>query len=146
MASIVRGWALVRQGGEGHDEEMEEMRLGLAGHRGTGAEVLCPHFMALLAEASIENGRLREGFCQLEEALLVADSRGERCYQDELYRIKGEVILGQGSSRGLSRRQRAEWSYWRVSRAFLAMPRRAFVAPSRSHTKRGQVLGVALGD
>ena len=110
MATIARGWALIEQGrgpetvGQTRDVEViERMREGLAAHRATGAEVLCPHFLALKAEALGKSGRAEQGIRLLDEALLMADFNGERCYQAELYRTKGEMSLLQGTRRGLSR-------------------------------------------
>src|SRR6185295_17897195 len=99
MATITRGWAIIEQGrpqgtpGEVSNEELiEQMREGLAAHRATGAGVLCPHFLALLAEALARNGQHEEGLPLLEEALVVADGTGEGYYLAELHRIKGERL------------------------------------------------------
>jgi predicted ATPase len=110
MATITRGWAMVARdprpeavGQTCNEEVIEQMRLGLAAHRATGAGVLCPHFLALLAEALAKNGQHEEGLPLLEEALVVADGTGEGYYLAELHRIKGERLLMQHTGRGLSR-------------------------------------------
>jgi predicted ATPase len=101
MATIMRGWALVKQ--ERHEEAIEQMRQGLAALQATGTELVRPHFLDLLAEALGKNGHPDEGLRVLEEALVVAHRNGERYYEAELYRIKGEVFLMQATSRDLSR-------------------------------------------
>jgi len=101
MATIVRGWALFERGKQ--EEAIAQMRQGLAAHRATGTEVICPHFLALLAEALGKNGQAEEGLSLSEEALLMADRNGEAYYRAELYRIKGELLLMQAAGRGLSR-------------------------------------------
>ena len=48
---------------------------------------------ALLAEAYGKVGRVEEGLAVLAKALAVVDKTGERFYEAELYRIKGELTL-----------------------------------------------------
>jgi predicted ATPase len=91
MARIVRGWALI---GRGNDEHAaEQMRQGLAEWQGTGAQLMLPHFLALLAEALAPTSQDDPGLRALDEALVLAESTGERWYQAELYRVKGERLL-----------------------------------------------------
>ena len=52
-----------------------------------------PYSLALLAEAYREAGREEEGLTALTEALAGVDSTGERMYEAELYRLKGELTL-----------------------------------------------------
>ena len=81
---------------------MEQMGEGLAAHRLTGAEVILPHFLALLVEAFAKTSQVEEGLRVLDEALAVIHRNGERYYLAELYRIKGELLL-QATDRRLSR-------------------------------------------
>jgi predicted ATPase len=76
---------------------------GLAAHRLTGAEVILPHFLALLVEAFAKAGQVEEGLRVLDEALAVIHRNGEKYYLAELYRIKGELLLLQAAGRRLSR-------------------------------------------
>ena len=71
------------------------MRQGLAACRATGAELIRPYCLALLAEAYGKVGQVEEGLSVLAEALAVVDKTGERCYEAELYRLKGELTLQQ---------------------------------------------------
>src|SRR4030095_12086795 len=64
---VVRGWALVEQG-QG-EEGLTQIRQGLTAYRATGAEVLRPYFLALLAEAQRKTGQAEEGLSVLAEAL-----------------------------------------------------------------------------
>ncbi len=100
-ALIMRGWALLEQGRP--KEAIEQMRRGLAAHQATGAEVTRSHFMALLAEALGKARQHEEGLRILEDALLLIHRNGERYYQAELYRLKGELLLMQSTGRGVSR-------------------------------------------
>jgi predicted ATPase len=69
------------------------MRQGLAAFRATGAEIDSPYYLALLAEAYGKAGQAEEGLSTLAEALEVVDKNGERFYEAELYRLKGELTL-----------------------------------------------------
>ena len=73
------------------------MRQGLAAARATGAELLRPYSLALLAEACGQAGQADEGLRLLAEALAVADHNAERWYEAELYRLKGELLLAQSA-------------------------------------------------
>jgi len=101
FATIVRGWALIEQGLQ--QDGIEQMRQGLAAHQATGAKLARPHFLALLAEALGKVHQAEEGLRVLEEALEATHPNGEACYQAELFRIKGELILMQAADRGVSR-------------------------------------------
>jgi predicted ATPase/DNA-binding winged helix-turn-helix (wHTH) protein len=100
MAMIIRGWAMIEQGGP--EEGIEQMLQGLADHEATGAEVLRPHFLGLLAEALAKTGKAEDGLRLLDEALEVSHCNGETYYQAELYRMKGDVLLMQAADRGRS--------------------------------------------
>jgi len=97
VATTTRGWALIEQGVD--EEAVEEMRQGLAAHQATGANLMCPHFLALLAEALAKTRQAEEGLHVLEEALEIAIRTGERSYLAELYRLKGECLLTQSKGR-----------------------------------------------
>ncbi len=93
LATIVRGWALAAQG-QG-TEGTAQMRQGLTAHRATGAEQSRPYNLALLAEAYGSIGQPAEGLSLLAEALTTVDRTGERGWEAELYRLKGELLLAQ---------------------------------------------------
>jgi predicted ATPase len=71
------------------------MRQGIAAWRGVGNEVFYPYSLALLADIASEAGQVEEGLRVLAEALTVVDTNGERFYEAELYRLKGELLLAQ---------------------------------------------------
>jgi DNA-binding winged helix-turn-helix (wHTH) protein/predicted ATPase len=94
--AIFRGWALAEQGRA--EAGLEQMRWGLSAQRAAGAEMGRPSHLALLAEASGKAGRPEEGLSALEEALAAVAETGERSYEADLYRLKGE-LLGQLAKR-----------------------------------------------
>src|SRR5262249_41646583 len=56
-----------------------------------------PYFLALLAEAYGTTGEPEAGLTALAEALILVDTTGERWYEAEIYRLKGELLLQQNS-------------------------------------------------
>jgi predicted ATPase len=71
---------------------------GLAAQRATGSEEECSYFLALLAESYWNAGDMEAGLRMLEEAMSIADKAGEHCYEAELYRLKGLLLLGVGNN------------------------------------------------
>jgi predicted ATPase len=89
--TLLQGWALIEQGrGE---QGIAQMRQGLAAWQATGTALARPQCLALLAEACGKVGQIEEGLSALVEALAAVDKTGERVYEAELYRLKGELVL-----------------------------------------------------
>jgi predicted ATPase len=94
--AVLRGWALAQQG-QGQ-EGIEQIQQGLRAFRATGVEHLRPYFLALLAEAHRIQEEPEKGLAVLMEALTLVDKTGERWWEPELYRLKGELLLQQSTS------------------------------------------------
>jgi predicted ATPase/DNA-binding winged helix-turn-helix (wHTH) protein len=99
--SILEGWVLAEQGSS--EEGITRMREGLAAYRASGAEMGRPSHLALLADACARIGRTREGLDAVAEALAAVEKTGERTYEAELYRLKGELGLQSGMRKSSSR-------------------------------------------
>jgi predicted ATPase len=95
---ILRGWALAEQG-QGA-EGIAQLRQGLAAYRATGGQAVLPYHLALLAEAYGTEGQTGEGLAVLAEALTLVNNNGERNYEAELYRLKGELLQQQAMGSG----------------------------------------------
>lgn len=95
-SAILCGWALAQQGQA--QSGIEQMTQGLRAYRATGAGLLQPYFLALLAEAHGAMGQPEAGLTVLTEALTLTDTTGERWYEAESHRLKGELLLQQSSS------------------------------------------------
>jgi predicted ATPase len=91
VGTVLQGWGRARAGTV--EEGLAQMRQGLAALRATGAELLRPYLLALLAEACARGGQIEAGLGALEEALVAADQHAERFYEAELHRLKGELLL-----------------------------------------------------
>ena len=90
---LMRGWALAHQGQA--QEGIAQLRQGVRAWRATGAELRLPFDLARLAEAYAIMGQSEAGLTAVAEALMFADKTGERWYEPELYRLKGELLLQQ---------------------------------------------------
>jgi predicted ATPase len=95
LGMIMRGWALAVQG-QG-EEGIAQLHQGLAAFRAAGAEISRSRDLALLAEAYGEMGQTEEGLTVVAEALAVVDNTGERYWEAELNRLKGELLLARSA-------------------------------------------------
>jgi predicted ATPase len=78
---------------EGRIEEgKDRIREGLARFRAIGNEYSKPCFLAWLAEGSAKAGQVEEGLSLLEEALTLIETGGERMWEAEVHRVKGELL------------------------------------------------------
>jgi DNA-binding winged helix-turn-helix (wHTH) protein/predicted ATPase len=93
QATILRGWALARQGDTG--EGIEQINHGLAAYRRTGAVLWLGYHLALLAEAYYRAGEITKGLTVLAEAHSATNRSGARYYEAELHRLKGELLRKQ---------------------------------------------------
>ena len=98
VGTVLQGWGLVSS--LGVEAGIAQMRQGLMALRATGAELLRPYLLALLAEACASGGQIEAGLCALDEALIAANQHQERFFEAELYRLKGELMLHQVMAEG----------------------------------------------
>ena len=91
QATMHRGYALAQQGQA--EEGIALMREGLEAQLATGASLFRPLFLCLLAEACETAGRFEEGLAALAEAIAIMGRTGERYYEAELHRLKGDLTL-----------------------------------------------------
>jgi predicted ATPase len=88
---LLHGWTLVTQGQE--NEGLSQMRQSLTSYLARGGARWRPYFLALLAEGYGQVGAADEGLRVLAEALIAVQETGERGWEAELYRLKGEWVL-----------------------------------------------------
>ncbi len=91
MGIFRRGWAIADQGQR--PEGIAEMRRGLTAWRDTGAQLETTYRLALIADAYVSEEQAEEGPEMLQEALTLVGETGERFWEAELYRLKGEFLL-----------------------------------------------------
>src|SRR5438093_4276794 len=98
QGAILQGWALAEQGQV--EEGITQIRQGLATRQAIGAGSFDSYYLVLLAEAYGKGGQVEEGLAALAEALTVVDKTGERFYEAELYRLKGELTVQRFNVQG----------------------------------------------
>lgn len=89
--TILCGWALTVQG-EGQHVTAQIDR-AVADYRATGSQTWLPYFLGLQAETYLRGNRLDDGLGLVAEALELGKKTGERCWEGELNRIKGELLV-----------------------------------------------------
>jgi predicted ATPase len=92
-AMFVRGWALAAQGQR--EEGITQMQQGLATTRAMGTILGETWSLVPLAEPYGVGGQTAEGLRLVAEALAHVDRTGERFYEAEVYRLKGDLVLRQ---------------------------------------------------
>jgi class 3 adenylate cyclase/predicted ATPase len=90
--TFFRGWAMLTCGGA-TNQAIAEMQRGLAAKRATGAEIKVPYYLGLMATACMRTGRISEALSLLDDALARVHKTGERWFEAELHRLRGEALL-----------------------------------------------------
>jgi predicted ATPase len=95
-ATMQRGWltAILEEPEAG----VTAIREGLAAYRVTGSEHMVPYYLTLHAEAHAACGQVDVALILVEEALASMGQSGERWYEAELYRMKGDWLSDSGGS------------------------------------------------
>jgi hypothetical protein len=88
--TIIRGWALARQGQEA--EGLAQIHQGLATMRATGTAARS-YCLVILTDVQVQANQVEEGLTTLATALAEIHSTGECLYEAELYRLQGELLL-----------------------------------------------------
>jgi len=94
--TILHGWTRASQGQI--EEGIAEIERGIVTFKATGARTWMPQFLGLLGEAYGQARRTEDGLAAVAEALVLVDDTEQRCWQAELYRIKGNLLLAASSS------------------------------------------------
>ncbi|WP_376703411.1 adenylate/guanylate cyclase domain-containing protein [Mesorhizobium sp. ISC25] len=89
-ATVVKGWAMARQG---HGAVgIAAIERGLAEWTDSGAERMRPFFLSLLADACALSGDVRRALGELDEAIAAVERTGQ-CWPDaELHRLRGQFL------------------------------------------------------
>ena len=101
-----RARALAAQGQT--EEGLTLMRQGLAAWQATGAKLGMPSYLATFAELCARTDRWEEAFSTLAQAFAFMEQTGQRYYEAELYRIRGELLLQQESQNAKVKTQKSK--------------------------------------
>lgn len=88
---ILRGWAIGKLGRTA--EGLADIEQGLEDYRATGAELIRPYGLMLLAETLAARGDVKRALKMLDEALGLTAANGILFCQPELVRLRGELLL-----------------------------------------------------
>jgi predicted ATPase len=91
MGQILRGWALAHQGKE--EEGLAQIRQGQAACQAIGIGLGWSGTLFQLAEVCGKTRQFAEGLGVIASALAYAAASNERCFETELLRLKGELLL-----------------------------------------------------
>lgn len=94
--TILSGWAAARLGDR--EDGVRRIRDGLAAFRATGAAMIQPHFLGMLAESLELVGEIDDGLDVLEQARRIVEQTGERYFEAELHRLRGQLLLSRGET------------------------------------------------
>ncbi len=92
-ARVLLGWTLAEQ--DRLEEGMEEFSTGLQAWQATGAGFLQSWGLSLLPAVYQRTGHIDEGLAALARAFTIVEQWGERFWEAELHRLKGELTLQQ---------------------------------------------------
>lgn len=93
-ADVMRGWALAQ---DGHGEEgVATARTGITALTASGSRDFVTYFLGLLAETLGRARQAQQALTVVADALDVVERCGERFYEAELYRVKGELMRDSG--------------------------------------------------
>jgi predicted ATPase len=90
-ATIMEGWLLAMHGEV--EVGITQLRQGLAAYQETGGAVWRPIYLSMLAEAYSKGGQSAEALRILDEALALVNATGERVYEAEIHRLRGDLLL-----------------------------------------------------
>jgi len=93
LGMLLRGWTLTQltEAQEGVSMLVE----GLSLYRSTGAVLLTPLWLLLLAETHGRLGSPFEGLSCLDEAQQFVEATAEGCNEAEVYRVRGDLLIGK---------------------------------------------------
>ena len=108
VGTIFNGGLQMVQGRVDEGMGIPQLRQGIAAYQATGVMMLYPASLVTLAEACGKGGKPEEGLKVLSEALTVMNTTGQRYWEAELYRIKGELTLAQENQKSKVKNQKSK--------------------------------------
>jgi predicted ATPase len=91
--TILRGWARAMQ--DQGEEEMADVRQGIAAYRAVGSALYVQYFCTVLADVAAHLGYIEGGLQALAEAHTLVEQHEERWWEAEIARLRGVLLLRQ---------------------------------------------------
>ena len=130
--TVNRGWAIAVLGdaAEGEARVIEGTLMAEA----FGAEYLRGFFRAVRAEVCLLAGRHEDAYNAADDGLSIIEANGDRCFEAELYRLRGEALAHDGDTAAAIDDVQKAISI-ATAQGALGLSRRATASLSRLQTK-----------
>jgi class 3 adenylate cyclase/tetratricopeptide (TPR) repeat protein len=86
-------------------EGIEQMQRALVDFRASGSLTMASSFSSLIAQVQCLFGRYDEALVAIDEALAVSEETGQRAFEAEVHRTKGELLLAKDASNAVQAEQ-----------------------------------------
>ena len=135
MGKIMLGWAhnQEKEGAEG----IALIKEGIADWRASGAELVIPQFHQTLAAALAKSGSHEEALAAIDEALSVISNTGDRSYEADCWRWRGELLSRITDGDELGQREAEECLHKAIG---IARQQKAVSLELRAHTRLSPLL------
>ncbi len=80
------------------EESLERAKQAIDSLNAQGVKLSRTRYLAIMGKLFWTSGRRAEGLAAIAEALALVEGAGERCYEAEIWRIKGELLLNAAAS------------------------------------------------
>jgi predicted ATPase len=94
--TLYRGWAQAERGKV--EDGIAQLRQSLAARSDLATELYRPGNLSLLAAACGKVGQTDDALALVAEALAAVERSGERQWEAEIYRVKGDLLVESGGS------------------------------------------------
>jgi predicted ATPase len=91
LGIALNGWVRAALGER--EAGIVEMRQGITAFRDQGLRLLTPPLDSLLATLEAESGAIDAALARTDQALVEVERTGQRWYEAEMHRIRGEILL-----------------------------------------------------
>jgi len=96
-AAPLQGWSAVHEGR--HGKGLQYIEAALAEARSNGSNSFVPYSLGLYAECCLIAGRTADADNAIAEAFAIVSRTGERFWEAELFRLRGEIELVRSAGR-----------------------------------------------
>jgi class 3 adenylate cyclase/predicted ATPase len=96
LSSMVEAWGIAERGDLG--QGIVQFRCGLDGYLSTGARLGYSSFLVVLGQLLARDGRCPEAFEAVSKAADHVQATGERYYEAEVHRLKGELLTARATT------------------------------------------------
>ena len=96
IAKVMEGWA--QSATDPVQATIQRLRERVASHCALGTNLFMPSFLALVGDVALKANQIEECGTVLDEAEAFLKRTGERWWESEIHRLRGELLLAQGAN------------------------------------------------